>query len=472
VLGGATLQNNITTGLSLVGTGYENDALLESLNAAPREQYSFYKGQYKYAGMFARITYNWDDKYIFDLNGRRDGSSRFGPGKQYGNFGSVGTAYIFSEEKYVKDNLSWLSLGKIRVSYGTTGNDQIGDYAFLTRWAFGQYNYNGTQTLTPTQHTDSLLHWEVNRKLEFGMDLAFLKDRITFTASWYQNRCSDQLVQEPLPTSTGFSSVVTNLPADVQNTGLEFILSGKIVDNEAFKWDSHFSIGFNRNKLIAFPNLAQSPYAFVYVVGQSLGITEVLHYTGVDPQTGFYTFQDKNHDGQITITGNHIDDDTHPVDLAPKFDGSFSNHFTYKNWELFAMFYFKKGLGYSAIETLTSPGDLNNQPLQVIQNAWYKPGDVAQYARLATYAGDQSYANFFRSDGVITDASFIRLQNVQLAYAFPKKSYLKWIEKGSIFIRADNLFVLTKYQGADPEVQNLQSLPLPLTITMGISVTL
>jgi TonB-linked SusC/RagA family outer membrane protein len=472
VLLGSTTQTGATTSTYIGGNGFNNDALLQDISAAANSFGNYLYGADKYAGFFTRFNYNWEDKYILNLNARRDGSSRFGPGRQYGNFASVGGAYIFSEESWFKNNLTFLSLGKLRASYGTTGSDEIGNYQYLTQWSFGNYPYNGIKPLTPDQHTDSLLHWQVNRKLELGLDLALLKDRITFSISWYEDRCNDQLVYEPLPSFTGFSSVLTNIPADVQNTGLEFVLGAKVVDNTDFKWTSHFNIGFNRNKLLAYPDLAQSPYAYLYTIGQSLNSVRLLHYTGVDPLTGLYTFADLNHDGQITYNySNHTNDDTYSVDLAPKFDGSFTNSFTYNNWALSFMVYFKKQMARNAFYSLDIPGDNSNQPLQVIQNVWQKPGDVAQYARLTTNF-NQSYIDFPESDGEYTDASFIRLQNLQLSYTLPKISFFKGVESGSVFIRGDNLLVLTPYKGPDPEIDNFSGLPLPLTITLGISLTL
>ena len=475
VLLGGSIQNNKTDGIATSGDGYTNDALLKSINLAPSKNVFDNFGEYKYEAVFARINYNWENKYIVNLNARRDGSSKFGPGKQFGNFGSIGGSWLFSEEDWIKNKLPFLSFGKLRASYGITGNDQIGDYRFLSRWSSTGLSYNGVLPLVPQGHSDSLLKWEVNRKTEIALDLGFFKDRISLEIARYRNRCNDQLIQFPTPAFTGFINVTANTPADVENTGWEFVINGKLIDGENFKWSAKFNVGINRNKLLAYPNLSQSPYADFFVIGQSLNVKKLLHYTGVDPQTGLYTFEDKNHDGQISIdyTGK-TPDDRYTVDLSPKYDGGFMNNFSYKNWELSAFFYFRKQMGQNALLNSDIPGSIGNQPSSILGNEWKKPGDIASVARFTTSPNDPSYQNFQSySDGVYTDASFIRLQNLSLSYRFSDK-FLKKLAVSNlrIFLQGENLFIITRYKGIDPEVQFFGGLPLPRIITTGISCNL
>jgi TonB-linked SusC/RagA family outer membrane protein len=468
---GATDQINTTTGSNLLGYGITNDVLLPYVAAAPSKAEFYGRGEYKYAGVFARLNYNWENKYIVNLNSRRDGSSRFGPGKQYGNFGSAGLAWIFSEENWFKKYLSFLSFGKLRASYGVTGSDNIGDYQYLTQWSFGLFNYNNVLPLIPQGHTDSVFHWQTVKKTEIAIDLGFLKDRITLSISWYLNRCNDQLLLFPTPEFTGFTGVTTNSPADVQNTGLELVWTTKVIDNKNFKWSTTFSIGSNRNKLVAYPNFSQSPYTSTYVIGQPLNIKRLLHNTGVDPQTGLYTFEDKNKDGKITYDPGQAGDDSYIYNMAVRFDGHLKLNFSYKNWDLSTFFYFRRQLGTSPIRTLDAPGDMTNQADEVLQKVWQKPGDIAQYARLTTSPSDQSYSNYLQlSDGVITDASFIRLQNLSVTYSLPKSKWnLKWIDNANVFVRAQNLLLITKYKGTDPEIQSFSDLPLPKIVTLGLN---
>jgi hypothetical protein len=421
VLAGASVQDAAATVVSLYGEGYPDDSSLGSLGGAAQQFASNTGSQYKYAAVFARIGYNWEDKYILNLNGRRDGSTRFGPGRQFGNFGSVGVAYIFSEEKWLKEHLPFLSLGKIRSSYGTTGGDAIPDYQYQTRWIYGTQPYNGNLPLTPQGHTDSLLHWQVNKKLEAAIDLGFLKDRLLFEASWYRNRCNDQLVGFPLPSLTGFTSVITNSPADVQNTGVETSLNARIIDGSDFKWSAKFNIGFNRNKLLAYPNLSQSPYAGTLAIGQSLDIIYLFRFVGIDPQTGQYAFEDKNHDGQITYNyGSHANDDLYPVNLDPKYSGGFTSNFSWKNWEMSVFFYFTKKSAFNVMQQFSPPGTASNEPVYVL-GRWQKPGDITDIPGFTTNDGTASQNFFSTSTGVISDDTFIRLQNLALSYSIPRR---------------------------------------------------
>jgi TonB-linked SusC/RagA family outer membrane protein len=470
-LAGGTAQKASTSGTWLQGTGITNDAVIEQINGAPTKFFNYNGGQYRYAGIFARLSYNIADKYIVNLNGRRDGSSRFGPGKQYGNFGSIGAAWVFSEENWIKRNLGFISFGKIRASYGLTGGDQIGDYQYLTQWQFGLTPYNGMLPLTPIKHTDSVFHWQRNKKLEIGLELSVFRDWTSLSVSRYINRTNDQLVAFPTPIFTGFGNVTTNSPADVENSGWEFILRSKIVDGTKFRLSTRFNIGINRNRLISYPNIEQSPFRGRFIIGQPLNIQRLLHCTGVDPQTGLYTFEDKNKDGQITFdqTGK-APDDSHPVDLTPKYDGSLTVSTSYNKIELDMMFYFIKRVGSTAASALDYPGDATNQPLEVIQNHWQKPGQIAEYAKFTTNPSDNSWSYYRISDGSLTDASFIRMQNLALSYSISGKRWQKGgVNEIKLSVRAQNIFVITSYKGSDPEVRSFSSLPLPRIITGGIS---
>jgi len=472
ILLGASTQDVGTSSDYLYGTGYLNDNLLKSINNAPISTVRDGYAQYKYAAAYARLNYNWEDKYLINMTARRDGSSRFGPGKQYGNFGAVGAAWIFSQESLIKDNLSWLSFGKVRASYGITGNDQIGDYGYLTTWTTSFGPYEGIPAYYPTKHANPNLEWETNKKLEVAIDLGFFKDRITTELSWYRNICGNQLVAEPLATITGFDFVQANLPATIQNTGLEFLLKGKIIDKKDFAWSASFNIGYNRNKLLAFPGLAQSPYASTFTIGEPLNMVRVLHYTGVDPLTGQYTFEDKNHDGKISLNYNNGNNDLYNKDLSIPFDGGFTTEFRYKSFEASLFFNFRKQQLRNAIYTSGLPGSVElNQSIAVL-NRWQKPGDQSEFARFST-SGSITDTYFTRSDGIYGDGSFIRLKNASISYSLPKL----WVNKiglteCKIYARGENLLLLTKYEGLDPETPGLGALPPAKIFTIGLQFEL
>jgi len=234
---GTTFEQSITNGQRYNGSGYTNSNLLGTISGAATITSSTPNYiQYRYDAVFARINYDWDEKYIIDLTGRRDGSSRFGPGKQFANFGALGGAWIFSNEKTIKDVLPFLSYGKLRASYGITGNDQIADYGYINTYGSTTYPYGGTSGLVPTKLLNPDYSWEINKKFELGFELGFLKDHILLTASYYNNRSSNELVGYALPSITGFTSIQYNLPATVQNTGLEFDIKTNNVNSGVFKW--------------------------------------------------------------------------------------------------------------------------------------------------------------------------------------------------------------------------------------------
>jgi TonB-linked SusC/RagA family outer membrane protein len=463
---GATLQNVTQSGNRIIGTGYTDDNLLESISNAPVKNAENVAAQYKYAAIFGRINYNWEDKYIVNITARRDGSSRFGPGKQFGEFGAVGGAWIFTEESWLKDHFKFLDFGKLRGSYGITGNDLIGDYQYLTQWsASGTFTYNGSATYVPLLHANPNLHWEVNKKLEGAVDLGFFKDRVNLEAAWYRNLCGDQLVSMVLPGITGFTSVTANFPALVQNTGLEGTLKVKFVDAKDFTWLFNFDIGVNRNKLAAFPNILNSPYAYSLFVGQPLNINNLLICTGVDPQTGQYTFKDKNHDGQITANYGPTDD-LYPINLSVKMDGGFGTDLQYKSWQLNLFFHFVSQEAPAAIFA-SVPGGFSNQSVQIL-NRWQYPGDVAKYARYTT-GGVQTDYDFSTSNGTLSNASYVRLQNASLSFDLSKVIDKRiGLRACKIYVRGQNLFVLTSYNGLDPETHNFGLMPPAKIVICGI----
>ncbi|MBN8856232.1 MAG: SusC/RagA family TonB-linked outer membrane protein [Sphingobacteriales bacterium] len=473
VLAGASVQQTNTDGMTIEGDGYTTDDLLSNLSSAPSKTVSQFNGQYRYAAAFGRITYNWSDKYIINFNGRRDGSSRFGPGKQFGNFGSVAAAWIFTEEPWFKKHLPVLSFGKLRASYGTTGSDAIGDYQYLTQYTSNYtFPYGGVTTYRPTVQANPNYQWQVNKKLEVAFNAGILKDRITMQLAYYRNRCSNQLIAYPLPTLTGFSSVTANSAASLQNDGWEYSAAVKVVETPKFTWSVDFNISFNRNRLLAYPNLALSPFAGKYLIGKPLNIQRVLHFTGIDPLTGTFTFEDRNHDGQLTFDYTaQRPDDTYPVDLSPQYFGGFGTNFTYAGFNLSMFFNFKKQKGPNALVN-NIPGTLNANTLVEAFNRWQQPGDTKPYAAFTQNPYSSSYNYFYtNSDGVFTDASFVRLANLSLSWNIPAKAAkMLSIQGCTLFVHANNLLLITSYKGADPESQNLSSLPPTKTVVGGISV--
>lgn len=468
ILAGSTFQKQDGAQLAQLGSGFPSDNLIYNMASA-----SFSKvmlddaSEYRYQAFFGRANLNWDGRFMVNLTGRRDGSSRFGPGRQFANFGAVGAAWIFTGERWMQDN-GIFSFGKLRGSYGTTGSDQIGNYQYLNTYSIGGTNYGGVTGLVPTRLFNPNFGWEENKKLEIALETGFLNDRIYLTYAWYRNRSSSQLVGIPLPATTGFPSLQANLDATVENTGVEITLRTANIQKENFSWTTDINFSTSRNRLISFPGLEGSAYANSYVIGQPLNIVKVFRYTGLDPATGTYTFEDANGDGVLSSP----DDRQTVKDLNPKFFGGIRNLLRYKAFQLDFLFQFVKQENYNSIAAFGRPGTMINQPSEVQQH-WIQPGDAGPYQIYTTGANPATLAPFSRyvaSDAAISDASFIRLKNISLACDLPKS----WTGSTSVklSLQAQNLLTFTSYRGADPEFRTLGFTPPLRIVTAGLNLTL
>lgn len=468
---GATWQENLTASTSISADGFTSDALLRNQAAASALSVSTSNSKYRYTAVYARLNYNWQDKYILNLTGRRDGSSRFGPERQFGNFGATGVAWLFSNEDFFKRIFPFVSYGKLRGSYGITGNDNIGDYQYLDSWTSTTTGYQGVPGLRPSRLSNPEYNWEINRKYESALELGFFKNRILATISYYRNVSGNQLVSYPLPIQSGFNSIIQNLSATIQNKGLEFTFNSKNITGKNFKWESILNVSFNRNKLLAFPNLAATSYSSVYVIGKSLNVTQGFQFKGVDPTTGVYEFIDKNGDGTLNSKDYIVGRST-----EPKYYGGLQNSFSYKAVQLDMFFEFKKQLGrnYLSTQGYFIPGFYYNQP-KIVLNRWQKNGDVSNIQEFTTsYNGGYFAAqNLNLSEAIYSDASYIRLKNISLSFNFRDKWMKKLgMETGRIYLQAQNIFTITRYTGTDPETQNFYILPPLKTIVAGIQLTL
>ncbi|GEP98085.1 SusC/RagA family TonB-linked outer membrane protein [Chitinophaga cymbidii] len=469
VLVGGSFQQNLSEGTQMVGRNYTNDALLGSIAAAGSITSSNTYELYKYGAFFGRINYNHRDKYVLNLTGRRDGSSRFGPGRQFEEFGAVGAAWIFSQEPFVSRSLPFLSFGKLRSSYGITGNDQIGNYAFLDTWTATSPTFQGIPALQPSRLFNPDFNWESNKKLEAALELGFLKGQLMFSAAWYLHRSGNQLINYPLPIQTGFTSMLLNSAALVENQGLEFALSAKAKWSNGLRWTGSINLSIPRNRLKDFPNLEISSYANVYVIGQPLSVKRTYEYLGLDQATGIYTFHDVDHDGLFNIRDRII-----LKNIDPKFYGGFLNTLSYRQFTLNFLFEFRKREGVNFLNSFsTPPGYLPyNFPVQVLSR-WQQPGDDADLQRYVAVSSSPAftpgYSYIRSSDAVYRDASYVRLKNVALAYRLPeiKRLGIKGLE---LNVQAQNLFVISGYKDTDPEIQNVFALPLVRTITTGLSI--
>ena len=471
IAGGTWQQSNFAQPYYISATGFPNDQLLNSWVAASTVNFKTNSyTDYKYASGFARINYTLKDRYLLNLTGRRDGSSRFGPDRQWGNFGSVGAGWIFSSENWLKEQAPWLSFGKLRASYGTVGNDQILDYGYLSTYSSSPYSYGGA-VIYPTRVANPDYRWETNHKIDLALETGFIKDRILLTATWFNSRTGNQLVNAPLSTQTGFAYYQANLPAVVESMGWEFELKTINIKGKTLSWSSSFNLTAPRNKLVSFPGLATTAYANIYLVGQPINNYTGYHFTGV--QNGIATVADLNKDGMITqgLEQSPLKGDYKIIgQSSPKFYGGFSNTVIYGQFQLDVLFQFVKQLkpDFRAVSPFSpvQPGAMLNQDSHILADG-FKPSTLVSSAASNAYLNDYLY-----SDGVYSDASFIRLKNISLAYDLPR-SWMKAvkIKSAGVFVRGQNLLTITHYFGFDPETAGL-SLPPLKEIVAGIHCSL
>jgi TonB-linked SusC/RagA family outer membrane protein len=470
----------------LEGINYPTDALLTSIAGASYVYGSTGSTIYKYAAGFGRIQYIYNQKYILSLTGRRDGSSKFGPGRQFGDFGSAGAGYIFSEEPSFKKTLPFISYGKLAGNYGTSGGDGVQPYQYLSLWEPIQNTptFEGIASYKPLNLYNPNFSWDTKRSLNISLDLGFLHDRLLINAAWYLSRCGNQLTGAALPAQTGFGQVLENFPANVQNTGLEFAITSKNITSKNFSWSTSLIISGNRNKLISFPDLNTSPYASTYTIGKPVTELHGYKFAGLNDTTGLYQFYNAagkipSDPGALVGTPSTQGGDIVPIgDLTPDYSGSLANTITYKGFSLSFNFQFSKGKGYNYLNSLYAnsafPGEEFNMP-EIVQNRWRKPGDHAPIQRASAGYSEASFtASYFaRSDGGIGDASYIRLKNVALSYSLPSGFLRRIGVKGlNLYLRGENLLTFTGYKVGDPEMQSLFNFPLQRIVLGGLSINL
>ncbi|MFD2554203.1 SusC/RagA family TonB-linked outer membrane protein [Sphingobacterium tabacisoli] len=477
-LAGATLQRQRNGRVEMSGSGYSNDDLIESISAAAVRNVTDGSSQYSYAAAFGRMNYRWGNKYIANVSIRRDGSSRFGPGKQYGTFGALGVGWLLTEERFLKDMLSFLSFGKLRGSYGVTGSDAIGDYLYLPRWASSTYPYDGETGYLPQNLYNPKLHWATTKKMEVGLDLAFLQDRILMNTSYYNNRSGNQLITYSIPAIAGFNTVPQNWNATVENKGLEVAITSKNIETGGLKWTTSFNITFPKNKLVSFPGIESSSYNTRYVVGKSVNTVLGFDYVGVNSTSGLFEF--RKEDGAVSSAPEmpsygRLNDYVAFGSLDPKYYGGLLNSIRYKKISLDVHFDFRKQIGANYLQQVyaSMPGMAFNVPASMVDR-WRQPGDVSDFQRLSTAYGEVfDTSRFFKnSSGTYGDASYIKCRHIAIGYDVGGVTQKLKIRGLRLYVAAQNLFTISNYAGNDPETQMLYGVPVLRTVTGGIQLSL
>lgn len=477
LLAGATIQQNNIDAQRLDAAGFNTDLVMEDLKAATSIiVHTTVNSVYKYNAVFGRLNYNWQEKYIINLTARRDGSSRFGPANRFHNFGAIGLGWLFSSEKFIQTHFPFISYGKLRASYGSTGSDQVGDYSFMDLYTPDNAGipYLGVNGIYPSKIFTPDLAWEETRKFEAGLELGFIDDRIVLTGSFYRNRSSNQLVDYSLPSITGFISVKRNLDALVQNKGWEFEVRTTNVNTNNFHWYTSANLTLNRNLLVSGPEGLDAFYR--QKIGYPLSSIFVYHSLGVDPITGLYQVADAH--GSPTSNPSRATDATSLIDFTPTFYGGLQNSINYKGLELDFLFQFRKQLQAPIYLHNYIPGAINqvpgsNQPVTVLDR-WQQPGDVRPIQRFSQNSSTlKNWVNARDSDQQYGDASYIRLKNLSLSWQLPDRLKQNLHAKNvKIYVQGQNLLTITNYKGLDPETVSSITLPPLRVITFGIQAIL
>lgn len=465
ILMGATWQQSNSHNKSITATGFLSDNLLGNLRAAQTVTIAEDdKVTYRYNAFFGRLSYNWKEKYLLNLTARRDGSSRFGTDNQFGNFGAAGVAWVISNEDFLQHS-TVVSFAKLRTSYGTTGSDYVGNYAYLNTYTPSSSSYSGSTILNTTALANPDFGWEVNKKFEAATEWGFFKDRIRSAVSWYRNRSSNQLVGYPLPATTGFNTVQYNLEATVQNTGWEVELNTINVNSpKGLFWKSSINFTLPRNMLVAYPGIEASAYANTYRVGEPLTISTRYKFLQVNPTTGLYEIHDADENGSISLTDRVV-----VVNMGRTMFAGFLNTIAYKG---ITVDFLIEAVSQTSNNYWgmfhAQPGSMYNQPAIVAQqNRWQAEGDEATLQKF-TQVSPTSYTRAAASDRNQTDASFIRLKTIALAWNIPVNITSKIKAKSArVYAQAQNLLTLTKYPGLNPEFPYAQLPPLRV-VTIGM----
>ena len=485
VLAGFAFQDTKFRFSSVTGTTLPSDSFTKIASAAVISAGESSETRHTFVSYLARVNYKYEDKYLLSASIRTDGSSRFGVNNRYGTFPAVSAGWIINQEEFLKSS-NWLSLLKLRGSYGLTGNAEIGDFA--SRNLYRGVNYAGVGGTRPSQLGDPNLSWENTTNYNVGLDFGLFSDRISGTVEYYKKKTTDLLLNAPIAATNGFSFITQNI-GDMQNQGLELSLNTRNFIGE-FKWSTSFNISFNRNKVLRLVNdqpiYTGGRFLGRVAVGEPLGYFYGKAYAGVDPANGDALYY-VNDTRTATTNDYALAQNQKLGDPNPKSFGGLGNHFSYKNFDLDVQTQFVTGNDiYNMAGVFQSAnGDyFDNQTIDQL-NYWTPTNTITMVPQPRFNEGNGTSP----SSRWIQDGSYLRVKSVVLGYNLPKAFANKYkLQNVRLFASALNLFTITGYKGYDPEVNtpsggsvqsdNIQlghdfyTPPQARTITFGVNIGL
>ena len=391
-----------------------------------------------------------------------DGSSRFSPNNRYGFFPAGSIGWHISDEAFWPSNFLISSL-KIRTSYGITGDQEIGDFQYISFWS--PVNYNGQSGLGPRNLADADLRWQSNKMFNIGIDYALWNGRVNGSIEFYQGNKTDLLSDDVISGITGFSSVTRNF-GNIQTTGFEFSGQGYIVDKKDFDWTLGINVSWIHSDIIdlSTDSILLSAYTdltatHILVEGQPYGAFWGVPYEGVDPETGDPIYTDTNGDGEID------DSDAQIIGKSiPDWFGGWNTRVRYKQWDAQIAATFTWGNDvYNMIRSTYQTGGWSDygwdeeynlyqvyaNNTHVIDDRWQQPGDETDIPRASLF----NY-NFYQNSGqAIEDGSHMRIREISVGYTI-KPADTRYFESLRLYLQVQNAFVFTNYTGFDPEVSS------------------
>ena len=427
------------------------------------------------ASGLGRINYRLMDKYLFTFTMRTDGSSRFGANRKWGYFPSGAVAWRASDEKFVQ-KIDAISELKVRASYGSSGNQDIPDYLSLPQYTTNTYYLNGARVvgISPNNIANADLSWEATAAFDGGIDLGLFKNRISFTADYYNKKTTKLLYNVSLPSTSGFSTMLQNI-GSVRNQGFEFALNTVNIDGRKLRWTTSFNFSRNINKILSlgpvsyqytgnvstslFPSGGQA--SAILQVGQPIGSFYGYVFNGIwqtqadilksgtkqAVRPGDPIYKDLNGDSAITSADRQI-----IGHALPKFTYGFSSNLTYGRFSLFVLIqgvYGDNILNENKIE-MENGTISDNKFAYVATKSWTGPGTSNTLPSIVS--------TLRRGLGVtsdlIEDGSYMRFKTITLSYELPLPKLTHVFKSASVYVTGQNLITITHYSGYDPEVNS------------------
>lgn len=458
-------------GFQVITTGQSNDFLTNISSGTRASSWADSTTSYSYLSFFGRGEYNYKDLYYADFSVRADASSRFGTGNRWAGFWSLGFMWNLKSEPFLKA-IEWLSSAQIALSTGTSGNSSIPDYDHLALVS-GKANYEDQAGIYPSQSGNEDLSWEKLWSSNVALRLGFI-DRINLDIEFYNKKTTNMLMLVPDSYAlTGEGEHWDNIGA-MLNRGVEFNVSADVIRTKDFVWSVNANASYNKNKLLELYNGVQeyevSTTATKLVVGHSVSEFYINRYAGVNPANGDALWYTK--DGQITNEYNEGDKVMTGKTFDAPWQGGFGTSLAWKGFSLAAQFswvadrwmfnndrYFEESNGLYAAY---------NQSKRLLYDRWKQPGDITDIPRHGVTPQFD--------DRFLENASFLRLKNVTLAYAFPQRllSKTNFFSSARIYLQGQNLLTFTGFTGLDPESSsNVYKAQYPMSrqFTLGVEVS-